>query len=81
MSDEGNGKLSERQTSTIKWFNTEKGYGFINKPKDFPGDKDIFLHINSLPEGVTRLAEGTLISFQIENVRKGARAVNVQVGK
>jgi CspA family cold shock protein len=74
------GKLSERQTSTVKWFNSEKGYGFINKPKDIPGDKDIFLHVNSLPEGITKLAEGTPISFQIEQVRKGARAVNVQVG-
>lgn len=75
-----NGQLSDRQTSTIKWFNSEKGYGFINKPKDFPGDKDIFLHVNSLPEGITKLAEGTAISFQVEQVRKGARAVNVKVG-
>jgi CspA family cold shock protein len=70
----------DRHTSTIKWFNTEKGYGFINKPKDLDGDKDIFLHINSLPEGVESVTEGQSVSFQIEQVKKGARAINVKVG-
>jgi CspA family cold shock protein len=77
---EVNGNVSERYTSTIKWFNTEKGYGFINKPKDVEGDKDVFLHINALPEGVTELKEGQPISFQVELVKKGARAINVKVG-
>lgn len=68
--------MSERQQGRVKWFNSSKGYGFA---KTDGGVKDIFLHINCLPEGVDKLPDGQLISFIIEETRKGPRATNVRV--
>jgi CspA family cold shock protein len=77
----GNGHDPEQRFSgTVKWFNVTSGYGFIDKPSEWPGEKDIFLHINSLPEHVKEVHEGQRVTFQIENVRKGARAINVKLG-
>lgn len=81
MSDgNGQGYGDKRFSSSVKWFNAEKGYGFITKPTDFPGNKDIFLHAKVLPEGVTKIPEGTPITFQIRNSEKGAKAINVHLG-
>jgi CspA family cold shock protein len=56
-------------TGTIKWFNTNKGYGFIT-PDDH--SSDIFLHISAVEQsGLHDLAEGRKISFTRENGRNG----------
>jgi cold shock protein len=57
------------QQGIVKFFNTDKGYGFI-KPDD--GGRDIFVHITAVEQaGMTTLAEGQRISFEIEPDKKG----------
>jgi cold shock protein len=57
------------QTGIVKFFNTDKGYGFI-KPDD--GGRDIFVHITAVEKAeMTSLAEGQKISFEIEPDKKG----------
>jgi CspA family cold shock protein len=57
------------QTGTVKFFNSEKGYGFI-KPDD--GGRDIFVHITAVEKaGMKTLAEGQKISFEVEPDKKG----------
>lgn len=72
-------QTSERFTGTVKWFDPKKGYGFINAPEG--AEKDIFLHLNSLPAGTDELDEGQTVTYQIEPSRKGTRAVNVLLVK
>jgi len=59
---------------TVKFFNTEKGFGFII-PDD--GSKDVFVHVNGL-NGNT-INEGDKVSYDVEEGKKGPNAVNVQV--
>jgi CspA family cold shock protein len=66
-------------TGTVKFFNTEKGYGFI-KPDD--GGKDIFVHISAVQRsGLASLAEGQKLAFELEPDKrgKGPKAVNLAV--
>jgi len=54
---------------TVKWFNAQKGYGFI-QPQD--GSKDVFVHISAVQQaGLTTLNEGQQVSFEIEQGRQG----------
>ncbi len=65
-------------TGTVKWFNTQKGYGFI-QPDD--GGADVFVHISAVEKsGMRSLNEGQKISYDIQNdSKKGkAAAVNLQ---
>jgi cold shock protein len=64
-------------TGTVKWFNTQKGYGFI-QPAD--GSKDVFVHISALERaGLDNLVEGQKITFDIEAGRQGKfSAVNLR---
>lgn len=67
------------QSGTIKFFNPEKGYGFI-RPSD--GGRDIFVHITAVEQaGLTSLNEGQKISFEIEPDKKGKgpKAVNLHL--
>lgn len=67
------------QQGTVKFFNLEKGYGFI-KPAD--GGRDIFVHISAVEAaGLTALPEGAPILFEIEPDKKGKgpKAVNLQL--
>ena len=66
-------------TGTVKWFNTQKGYGFIQPDE---GGADVFVHITALEKsGLRGLNEGQKISYEIQNdPKKGkAAAVNIQV--
>ena len=62
---------------TVKWFNKEKGYGFI-RPKE--GRKDIFVHINDVREsGYETLYEGDFVEFDIKEDDTGRkRACNIE---
>ncbi len=56
-------------TGTVKWFNTEKGYGFI-APEG--SSKDVFVHISAVERsGLTGLADGQKVSFEIQPGRDG----------
>ncbi|MCB1532315.1 MAG: cold-shock protein [Alphaproteobacteria bacterium] len=65
------------QTGTVKWFNPTKGYGFI-VPEE--GDKDVFVHISAVQEaGLSGLAEGQKIQFELQENRGKQSAANLQV--
>lgn len=65
-------------TGTVKWFNTEKGYGFI-QPDD--GGKDIFVHISAVQRsGLTGLADNQKVEYDLEEGRDGRQSAgNLQV--
>lgn len=65
------------QQGTVKWFNAQKGYGFI-QPDD--GSKDVFVHISAVERsGLQTLNEGQKISFAIERGQQGKlSAVDLQ---
>ncbi len=64
-----------RTKGTVKWFNDQKGFGFIN-PEDV--SKDCFVHHNSSQaEGLKTLAEGASVEFDIVQAEKGPAAENV----
>ena len=64
-------------TGTVKWFNPQKGYGFI----EMEGGKDIFVHYNSIQgHGFKSLDEGEQVNFEIRNSPKGEHAENVIKG-
>ena len=63
---------------TVKWFNNQKGYGFITAEDG----KDVFVHFSGLNmEGFKTLEEGASVEFDITDVAKGPQAVNVEVVK
>lgn len=65
-------------TGTVKFFNTDKGYGFI-RPDD--GSRDVFVHISAVTNsGIGQLTEGQKISFDVEpdSRGKGPKAVNLK---
>ena len=62
-------------TGTVKWFNGEKGFGFI--ANDNGGD-DVFVHFSAIQtNGFKTLAEGQRVEFEITNGAKGPSAANV----
>jgi cold shock protein len=65
-------------SGTVKWFNSNKGYGFIQP--DGGGGKDVFVHISAVERaGLSSLAEGAKVSFDIVANRGKESAENLRV--
>jgi CspA family cold shock protein len=61
-------------TGKVKWFNGQKGYGFI----ELEDSKDVFVHVTNLAPGVSSLSENQSVEFEVEQGQKGPQAVNVR---
>ena len=62
-------------TGTVKWYNSTKGYGFI-EPSD--GGKDVFVHVSAVEAaGMRTLNEGQKVNFDIQPDARGAKAANL----
>ena len=60
----------------VKWFNSTKGFGFIEREDK---EKDVFVHISAIRSaGMNGLDEGQAITFEIEEGPKGPNAINLQ---
>ena len=60
---------------TVKWFNENKGYGFIRQE----GGPDVFVHFSAIKdEGFKTLSEGQPVEFEVTQGEKGPQAVNVR---
>ncbi|MCB8926927.1 MAG: cold shock domain-containing protein [Ardenticatenaceae bacterium] len=67
--------MSDRKTGTVKWFNDQKGFGFLEQQD---GD-DVFVHHSAIvAEGYRSLAEGDRVEFTIEQGQKGPAAADVR---
>jgi CspA family cold shock protein len=63
-------------TGTVKWFNDEKGYGFITPDE---GDRDLFVHYSGIDgQGFKSLSENSKVEYEEETGDKGPKAVNVR---
>jgi len=68
--------MSDRITGTVKWFNGDKGYGFIARE----GGADVFVHFSSIQGGGFRnLTEGQRVEFVVEQGPKGPQAATVTI--
>lgn len=68
--------MSDRKQGTVKWFNDEKGFGFIT-PAD--GSDDLFVHFKAIEsDGFKSLKEGDKVSFVAEKGQKGMQAAQVR---
>jgi CspA family cold shock protein len=68
-----------RQTGTVKFFNADRGFGFITPDG---GSKDVFVHVTALERaGIRGVNEGTKLSFDIEDDRRGRgkQATNIEL--
>ncbi len=59
---------------TVKWFSTQKGYGFITQDEG----GDIFVHVTGLAPGTTALDENQRVEFELSEGRKGPQATDVK---
>ena len=66
--------MAERIQGTVKWFNGDKGFGFISRE----GGDDVFVHFSAIKSsGFRNLSEGQRVEFEVEKGPKGWQAVNV----
>ena len=68
-----NYKKMDKQQGTVKFFNSEKGFGFI---KHNDSNKETFVHVSGL---ISDIKEGDSVEFDLQEGKKGMNAVNVQV--
>lgn len=67
--------MTERETGTVKWFNADKGYGFISRE----AGEDVFVHHSAIEqEGFRSLDEGQRVEFNVEQGPKGLQATHVR---
>jgi CspA family cold shock protein len=70
-------KEASMPTGTVKWFNTQKGYGFI-EPSD--GGNDVFVHISALERaGLSSLKEGQKVGYEVARDRGKDSAANLSL--
>ncbi|MDD2818780.1 MAG: cold shock domain-containing protein [Candidatus Nanopelagicales bacterium] len=62
-------------TGTVKWYDTEKGFGFLASDEG----EDVFVHVSTLPDGVTALKPGTKVEFGIVDGKRGKQALSVKI--
>ena len=68
------GGKSNMENGTVKWFNAEKGFGFIERE----GADDVFVHFSAIQsEGFKSLEEGQAVTFDVEEGNRGPQAANV----
>jgi len=67
--------MSDRETGTVKFFNTNKGYGFIQRSSG----ADIFVHLNAIRNRNEALREGDQVEFSVIKGKKGLEAEDVIV--
>ena len=68
--------MSDKMTGTVKWFDSKKGYGFIESE----GEKDIFVHFSEIQaEGYKFLKDGQKVEFELQTDEQGDRAKNVTI--
>ncbi len=68
--------MADRETGTVKWFNTTKGYGFIQRES---GAVDIFVHADGIRGKGEALKEGDHVEFTVIKGKKGLQADDVVV--
>lgn len=69
--------MAERETGTVKWFNSTKGFGFIERAN---GKKDVFVHYSEINAGGYRsLEEGQRVEFTVVDGQKGPKAQDVVI--
>ncbi len=69
--------MAERELGVVKWFNGEKGYGFIARDNE---EKDVFVHFSAIKaDGFRTLREGQRVEFEVVEGDKGPQAQNVEV--
>ena len=69
--------MSDKVSGTVKWFNTNKGYGFI-EPDD--GGKDVFIHLSAVEKsGLKTLLENQKITFEINQDKGRSSAANIKI--
>ena len=69
--------MTDRVTGTVKWFNSEKGFGFIARGE---GLKDVFVHYSAISgSGYRSLEEGQQVEFTVVEGQKGPQAQDVEV--
>ena len=69
--------IAVEETGTVKWFNAERGYGFIARDS---GGQDVFVHVSALERsGLTSLGEGQPVIVDVVEGRKGLEATRIRL--